>query len=140
MSLLTSSLLSPPGVLLANTATMIVIGIGIGLIAGSVGMALFLKFLSSASINTAKKQAEDILAQAKTEGETTKKQIELDARNEQVKRREAIEKELEEARDELAEKERRLTKREDNLDRKLDMLTLKEKNISDLEMGVKKRE
>ena len=73
-------------------------------------------------------------------GETLAKQIELDARNEQVKRRESIEKELEESRDELAEKERRLTKREDNLDRKLDMLTLKEKNAADLEAEVKKRE
>jgi ribonuclease Y len=119
---------------------MLVLGAVAGLILGSIGMFLLLKFTANATINAAKGQADDILAKAKSDGETMAKQIELDARNEQVKRREAIEKELEEARDELAEKERRLTKREDNLDRKLDMLTLKEKNAADLEAKVKARE
>ncbi|MFN3168385.1 MAG: ribonuclease Y [Phycisphaeraceae bacterium] len=129
-----------PTLLAADATTLLVIGVVAGLIAGSIGMFLLLKFTANATINAAKTQAQDILAKAKSDGETTAKQIELDARNEQVKRREAIEKELEEARDELAEKERRLTKREDNLDRKLDMLTLKEKNAADLEAQVKARE
>ncbi|MEO0474838.1 MAG: ribonuclease Y [Planctomycetota bacterium] len=140
MRLEETHLLTPPGVLLADNTTMLLYGLIGGLIVGSVGMFLLLKVTGIANLNAAKKQAEDVLNQAKTEGETLAKQIELDARNEQVKRREAIEKELEEARDELAEKERRLTKREDNHERKLDMLTLKEKNISDLEQEVKKRE
>ena len=114
----------------SNPTAMLVLGLMGGAIVGSVGMFLLLKVTGIANINAAKKQAEGIRAQAKTEGETLAKQIELDARNEQVKRREAIDKELEVSRDELAEKERRLTKREDNLDRKLDMLTLKEKNAS----------
>ena len=140
MLLSDSSFLTQPGVLLADNTTMLAIAGFVGLIAGSIGMFLLLKVTGIANINAAKKQAEDLLAQAKTEGETLAKQIELDARNEQVKRREAIDKELESSRDELAEKERRLTKREDNLDRKLDMLTLKEKNAADLEAEVKKRE
>eukprot|EP00752_Nemacystus_decipiens_P013555 g12013.t1 len=123
-----------------DPTTMLLFGLIGGLVAGSIGMFVLLKMTGLASINSAKKQAEDLLTQAKTEGETLAKQIELDARNEQVQRREAIEKELEASRDELAEKDRRLTKREDNLDRKLDMLTLKEKNAADLEAEVKKRE
>ena len=126
--------------LLANNTTMIVIGLVIGLIVGSLGMFLLLKVTASATLNAAKREAESLVEKAKSEGQTLAKQIELDARNDQVQRREAIEKELEEARDELGEKERRLTKREDNLDRKLDMLTLKEKNAADLEAEVKKRE
>jgi len=132
--------LQTPYLLAADGTTMLVLGAVAGLILGSIGMFLLLKFTANATINAAKGQADDILAKAKSDGETVAKQIELDARNEQVKRREAIEKELEEARDELAEKERRLTKREDNLDRKLDMLTLKEKNAADLEAKVKARE
>ncbi len=133
-----------PSLLLAQASnsnvTMIVIGLVAGLVVGSVGMFLLLKITANATLNAAKRQADDLIAKARSDGETLTKQIELDARNEQVRRREAIEKELEEARDELTEKERRLVKREDNLERKLDMLTLKEKNAADLEAKVKQRE
>jgi len=126
--------------LAADSATLIVIGAAAGLVVGAVGIYLLLKVTANATLSTAKRHAAELVAKAQTEGQTLAKQIELDARNEQVKRREAIEKELEVARDEMTEKERRLTKREDNLERKLDMLTLKEKNASDLEAAVKKRE
>jgi len=124
----------------SESIVMIAVGLVAGLIAGSLGMFLLLKITANATLSAAKRQAEDLVNKAKSDGETVAKQLELDARNEQVKRREAIEKELEEARDELGEKERRLIKREDNLDRKLDMLTLKEKNAADLEAQVKERE
>ncbi|MEM6259761.1 MAG: ribonuclease Y [Planctomycetota bacterium] len=139
MLLTDPAFLTPPGVVLADSS-MLVFGLVGGLIAGSIGMFFLLKVAANTALKNAKQQADDIVKNAKTEGETLAKQIELDARNDQVQRREAIEKELEEARDELGEKERRLTKREDNLDRKLDMLTLKEKNAADLEAQVKKRE
>ncbi|MEM9108499.1 MAG: ribonuclease Y [Planctomycetota bacterium] len=139
MLLIDSAFLTPPGVVLADSS-MLVFGLVGGLVAGSIGMFLLLKVTANAALKNAKQQADDIVKNAKVEGETLAKQIELDARNDQVQRREAIEKELEEARDELGEKERRLTKREDNLDRKLDMLTLKEKNAADLEAEVKRRE
>ncbi|MEM9345528.1 MAG: ribonuclease Y [Planctomycetota bacterium] len=139
MLLTDPAFLTPPGVVLADSS-MLVFGLVGGLIAGSIGMFFLLKVAANAALKNARQQADDIVKNAKTEGETLAKQIELDARNDQVQRREAIEKELEEARDELGEKERRLTKREDNLDRKLDMLTLKEKNAADLEAQVKKRE
>ncbi|MEM6505340.1 MAG: Rnase Y domain-containing protein, partial [Planctomycetota bacterium] len=138
MLLTDPAFLTPPGVVLADSS-MLVFGLVGGLIAGSIGMFFLLKVAANAALKNARQQADDIVKNAKTEGETLAKQIELDARNDQVQRREAIEKELEEARDELGEKERRLTKREDNLDRKLDMLTLKEKNAADLEAQVKKR-
>ncbi|MEM9020480.1 MAG: ribonuclease Y [Planctomycetota bacterium] len=120
--------------------TVTIIGVVVGLILGSLGMFFLLKLTANSTLTAARRDAEDLVNKAKSEGETLAKQIELDARNEQVKRREALEKELDEERNELTEKERRLTKREDNLDRKLDMLTLKEKNASDLEDKVRTRE
>lgn len=124
---------------LADTTTALLAGVA-GLLVGALAVYLALKLTANSTLSAAKKQADDLLAKARSDGETLAKQIELDARNEQAQRREAIENELEEVRDELAEKERRLTKREDNLDRKLDMLTLKEKNAADLEAAVKQRE
>lgn len=119
---------------------MLVGGAVAGLFLGAAGVFLFLKMSANSTLAAAKRQAEDVVSKAKGEGETLAKQIELDARNAQAQRREAIEKELDAQRDELAEKERRLGKREDTLDRKLDMLTLKEKNAADLEEKVRERE
>ncbi|MFI4861416.1 MAG: ribonuclease Y [Phycisphaerales bacterium JB063] len=130
-----TSLLLP----IADTG-IIVGGAVAGIIVGSIGMFLLMKATGIGAINAAKREADGIIDKAKGEGETLAKQIELDARNAQAQRREALEKELDAMRDEVAEKERRLTKREDTLDRKLDMLTLKEKNAADLEADVKKRE
>ncbi|WP_432797645.1 ribonuclease Y [Poriferisphaera sp. WC338] len=92
------------------------------------------------TIAKAQKEATDITDRAKSEGETLRKQLELDARNELAMRRETFEKEAESQRNELKENERRLTKREDNLDRKLDTLTTKEKYLVDLDNKIKSRE
>lgn len=129
-----------PTLQLAAVGTETIVAAVIGLILGGLIAFLLLKFSANSTLAAARRQAEDLVAKAKSDGETIAKQVELDARNEQAKRREALEKELEEARNELAEKERRLTKREDTLDRKLDMLTLKEKNAADLEAKVRERE
>ena len=118
------------------------IGIGalIGLVVGAVGSFAIAKLLGVQQLTQATQQAEQVINQAKSEGETLRKQLELDARNEQAKRREAFENETEQARQELKENERRLTKREDNLDRKLDTLTTKEKYLEDLDRTIKARE
>ena len=124
---------------LAN-AGMIAGGAVVGLLVGAAGVFLFLKMSANSTLAAARREAEGIVSKAKGEGETHAKQIELDARNAQAQRREQLEQELDTQRDELAEKERRLGKREDTLERKVDMLTLKEKNASDLEADVRKRE
>ena len=109
----------------------------LGVIVGVVGALMVNKLIAGNTLGSARREADDLLNRARGEGETLGKQIELDARNAQAKRREDFEKEIDEARDELAEKERRLTKREDNLDKKLDTLTVKEKYLDDLDGKVK---
>ncbi len=91
-------------------------------------------------VQDARRERDQILKQAQSEAQTRTKQIELDARTEQAKLREAFDRESSQARNELKEIERRLTKREDNLDRKLDVLTTKEKYLEELETKVKQRE
>ena len=99
-----------------------------------------LKLLGASKITAAHREAARIVDDAKKEGETLKKQIELDARTEQAKAREAAEKEFADTRAELKDQERRLTKREDNLDKKLDTLTTKEKYLADRDEKITARE
>jgi len=123
-----------------STAGWLAIGVILGLALGAGAVLLILRFHGLRKITQARNQAEQILEQARSEGENIKKQIELDARNEQAKRREAFDQETEQTRSELKEKERRLTKREDDLDRKMDTLSSKEKYLEDWESKVKQRE
>jgi len=128
-------------VLLAEMST----GLAIGLIAAAavVGAAVSLviaRVFGLQTLSQAKREAEQVTEKARGEGETLKKQIELDARNEIAKRREEFEKEVNDQRAEIKDSERRVAKREDNLDRKLDVLATKEKYLDEMEGKVKQRE
>ncbi len=117
-------------------ALLIIVALIVGAAAGLFGA----KFITGKSVASAKAEADTLLANAKAQGETLAKQIELDARNEQAKRRDDLAAELAKERDEVDEKERRLAKREDLLDRKLETLSEKEKSITDLGADLKQRE
>ncbi|MEM1109482.1 MAG: ribonuclease Y [Planctomycetota bacterium] len=131
-----SSLFSTTPLVLGNIGLIIGM-LALGLVLGGVGVFVVLKLVAGNALGAAKREADDLVAKAKAEGDTLAKQIELDARNEQAKRREEFDKETDSARNELADKERRLTKREDNLDKKLDTLATKEKYLTDLDSQVK---
>ena len=125
--------------LAAIDATSLIFG-AVGLLVGIALATAALKYLGAQALTAAKREAENILSQTRAQGETLKKQAELDARTDVAKRREDFEKETELARQELKETERRLTKREDNLDRKLDTLATKEKYLTEMDTKVKTRE
>ena len=108
-----------------------------GLVVGAVACLGLTKAMGAGALGTAKREAEELRTKAKAEGDTLAKQIELDARNEQAKRREVFDKETEATRSEIAEKERRFTKREDLLDKKLDTLNVKEKYLLELDGKIK---
>jgi ribonuclease Y len=111
-----------------------------GLVVGGVAAVLMTRFMGVQALSQARREADSILNNARTEGETLRKQIELDGRTELASLRENFEKETEAARSEIKEIERRLTKREDNLDRKLDSLTSREENLDKQENDLKDRE
>jgi ribonuclease Y len=75
---------------------------------------------------TARVGADQILANAKLEADTIRKQTELAAKEEVLKRREDFEVEIDRVRGDFREQERRLDKRSDILDQKLDLLNAKE--------------
>jgi len=105
-----------------------------------VATILIARLLGSRAIGDARRQAHQVLTDARHEAETYRKQLELDLRNESAQKREAFDREVAEARSQVKEAEQRLTKREDNLDRKLDVLTTKERYLDEQDEKLKQRE
>ena len=129
-----------PSTILAEIPA-IAIGFAVaGLVIGAVGSLLVGRVAGMKTIARSRQESEQVLSQARGEAETTRKQIELDARNDVAKRMEECTQEINARRNEQRETERRLTKREDGLDRKLDALTTKEKYLSDFETKISERE
>ncbi len=111
-----------------------------GLIVGAVGAYFFIASQATGKLQLAKTEADRMRETAKLEAENKAKEIELSAKQQQLKMREEFEKETEGERRKLADLENRLNKREDTLDRKLDTLSVKEKNLDDLEIKLSKRD
>ena len=111
----------------------IVVAAAAGVLGGVAGCMAFLSWAGRNALAQARSQAEQIHDKAVNEAQNTSKEIELSARGAQMKARETFEKETQGIRSEIKQAESRLTKREDILDRKLDTLTVKEKNLDDME-------
>ena len=132
----------PTLTLLAEISTpLIAVIVGVlCLIIGAMAVVMFGKITGAQTLSEARREAEHLLRNARSEADTLKKQSELDGRNELAKFREKFDKEINEQRNDLKEIERRLTKREDTLDRKLDSLATKEKYLDDRTGNLKDRE
>jgi len=118
----------------------ILIGVVIGLIVGGGGIYALIQINSKSAIARARQEAQQIVDNARREGENRAKEIELAAKQDQLRAKEKFEREHEGNRRKLEELETRLSKREDTLDKKLDTLTVKERHLDDLEEKVAKRE
>src|ERR1700722_6534049 len=101
-------------------------GIAIGLILGAGAAVGILHLLGKNALVAARAQADQLKTNSLSEAQNKAKEIELTARQEQIKRKEQFERETESARNEMKAHEIRLSKREDTLDRKLDTLSVKE--------------
>ncbi|MCC7407054.1 MAG: DUF3552 domain-containing protein, partial [Phycisphaeraceae bacterium] len=112
----------------------------VALVVGAGLMLVLMRMMGQQTLGNARREAEQIVRDAKNEAVTHQKQLELDARNEIAKRREEFERVTETTRNQIKEAEQRITKREDNLDRKLDSLTTKEKQLDELDSKIKQRE
>jgi len=117
-----------------------IIGIIIGLAVGAGGLLAFLHFAAKNVLKQARTDADQIRHNATQEGQNKAKEIELAARQEQLKLKEQFERQHEKERNELKALEQRLTKREDTLDRKLDTLSMKEKHLDELETRLARRD
>jgi len=122
----------------------ILIGVLIGLAVGAALGALAYWFITRTGarnvLQQAQNDAERLRATTAQEAQNKAKEIELAARQQQLKLKEQFERENEGARAQLSAQESRLNKREDTLDRKLDTLAMKEKHLDDLEGRLARRD
>ena len=88
----------------------------------------------------ARDEAQSILDAAKAEATNARRLAEIDARAEDIERRDQFEKDTGEVRKELRDEERRLAKREDLLDRKMDTLATKERGVEVAERSIAEKE
>ena len=135
----------PDIVLIAQESTSLNVpsflwGILAGIALGGLIVIAILNWMGRNALQRARDEALKIHQNAVLEGQNRAKQIELAAKDEQLRLREAFEKEADHVRVELKQSETRLNKREDNLDKKLDTLGVKEKNLEDAEARIAKRE
>ncbi len=117
--------------MLANIVLEIGIGVG-GLILGAVGGWLFLRATAGGTIRLARREAEQTIAAAKTEGASEKQKIELEAERQATKRRSELDKEISEARVEIKKDQARLEKREDSFDQKLDQVAERQVKLDEM--------
>src|SRR5687767_14767622 len=113
--------------------TEIVIGLLIGAAVGAGGVFAYVQMSARNLLTRARAEAEQLKENALKEAQNKAKEIELAAKTERLKERETSERENQAALRKLEEHELRLSKREDILDRKLDTLSVKEKNLDDME-------
>jgi ribonuclease Y len=111
------------------TPVVSVVIIAIGLAAGAVGMHFFRVIKERKNREQLEQQANSIIKNAQAEAEKLKRQGEIDAKAEYVRRSEQFDKEAVETRNEFRETERRLSKREDNLERKNESINSRERNL-----------
>jgi ribonuclease Y len=86
-----------------------------------------------ARAQTARGLADEILAGAHREAETIRKEADLRSKEEALRRREAIDGEIDEARRDLRDQEKRLEKRDDLLDQKLELINKKEREFENVQ-------
>lgn len=121
--------------MLANIYLEIGIGVG-GLILGGVGGWLFLRATAGGTIRLARREAEQTIATAKTEGAAEKQKIELEAERKANKRRSELDGEIADARNKIKKDQARLEKREDSLDSKLDQVAERQVKLDDMRSSI----
>jgi ribonuclease Y len=118
----------------------LLLGLGIGLALGLGGGVCGWWILARMGARAARGQAQEILAAARLQAESTRKEADLVAKEEGLKRREAIEREAEEARRAQREADARIEKRADLLDQKLELLNKKERDLEGIQQSLAKRQ
>jgi ribonuclease Y len=124
---------------LANIGITIAVAVA-ALVIGAVIGAVLLSIITGNTARQAKKDAEQLRATAASEAEASKQRIELEAEKKARERREALDKEVAEARKEIKDDQARLLKREDTLDKKLESINQRETRLDQREAQLKQRE
>ncbi|MBI4229246.1 MAG: ribonuclease Y [Planctomycetes bacterium] len=109
-----------------------VVGVAVGL---GVAAAVFVTILWTRKEDRARREAES-LERVRSEAEAKRREMELAAKDEVLRSREAFEAEQDRIRKEVAEQESQLRRKEDALDRKLETFSRKERFLEGVEQGL----
>ncbi|MCD7755377.1 MAG: ribonuclease Y [Firmicutes bacterium] len=109
---------------------LIIVAIIVGLAVGFLLGVIYRKKVAEREIGSAETEATRLINEAIHSGESRKKEMLLEAKDEIHKSRTEYEKEVKERRAELSKQERRLQQKEENLDKKTDAYERKEEELS----------
>ena len=116
------------------------IGGMIGLFVGMLGGIAGAYVMGRLRAQTARGLADQILANANREAETTRMQAELQAKQDMLRRRDELDREMEETRKGLREQERRIEKRGDLLDQKLELINRKDREFESIQHSLSEQQ
>lgn len=122
------------GVLLITALLIVIIAIAIVLCAAGVVVGFNMgvahrKKIAEAEFGSAEEKAKSIISDAEKSASAKKRELLLEAKEENQKLRSALDAEIKERRNELNRQERRLNQKEENLDKKTDNLDKKTDNL-----------
>ena len=109
---------------------LIVVGVVVGLAVGFGFGIVYRKKVAEREIGSAEQEATRLINEAIRSGESRKKEMLLEAKDEIHKSRTEYEKEVKERRAELSKQERRLQQKEETLDKKADAFERKEEDLA----------
>lgn len=99
-------------------------------ILSALGGALLEKLRATMQLRSAEETAKKILHEAEKEGEAQKREAILEAKEEALRIKNDLEREIRERRNDVQRLEKRLLQREENIDRKADTLEKREENLT----------
>ena len=114
-----------------------VVTVVIGVVAGAVGALLFLRLNGSSGLEQARRARALLLEEAQREAEATRREAQIEAREQAVKLRGDLEEELRARRDTVVKIEERVAAKEEETDRKLVELARREQGVADREVHLK---
>ena len=109
---------------------LIVVGVVVGIAVGFAAGIAYRKKVAEREIGSAEAEATRLINEAIRSGESRKKEMLLEAKDEIHKSRTEYEKEVKERRAELSKQERRLQQKEETLDKKSDAFERKEEDLA----------
>jgi ribonuclease Y len=109
----------------------------IGLVAGATATIAGLRLLTGSRLDQARRTRALLLEEARRDADATRREAQIEAREQAVKVRADLEAELRGRRDDVVKIEERVLQKEDEIDRKLSELGRREQGVADREIHLK---
>ena len=116
-----------------SSVVIMVVGAAVAAAIGVLIGYIYRKNVSEKVIGSAEQKARNLILDAEKRSDTIKKEITLEAKEEAMRMRNDVEREIKERRGEIQRSERRLIQKEESVDKKLENIEKKEAQISKMQ-------